>query len=80
MDALREAVDREAERTGFSGAVRVDRSDETVLAAAYGFADRGHAIPNTPTFTVVSNWLRGAWPIVRLLVDRLGGEKPTGLS
>src|SRR5690242_17189654 len=46
MDDLGTAVALEAERTGFSGALRVDRSGETVLAAAYGFADRGHEIPN----------------------------------
>mgnify|MGYP000568951213 CR=1 FL=1 len=40
-------VDEEARRTGFSGVVRVDRSGETELAAAYGFADRRHQIPNT---------------------------------
>jgi CubicO group peptidase (beta-lactamase class C family) len=36
-----------AERTGFAGVVRVDRSDEIELCAAYGFADRAHRIPNT---------------------------------
>jgi CubicO group peptidase (beta-lactamase class C family) len=47
MQSLQEAVDTAAERTGFSGVVRVDRAGETELAAAYGFADRAHGIPNT---------------------------------
>jgi CubicO group peptidase (beta-lactamase class C family) len=33
-----------AERTGFSGAVRVDREGDTVVCAAYGLADRAHRI------------------------------------
>jgi CubicO group peptidase (beta-lactamase class C family) len=36
-----------AEQTGFSGAVRVDREDEVQLAAAYGLADRAHALRNS---------------------------------
>lgn len=31
----------------FSGVIRVDRVDETVLAKAYGFAHRGHGVANT---------------------------------
>jgi CubicO group peptidase (beta-lactamase class C family) len=44
---LQDAVDREAQRTGFSGVVRLDRSGETEFAAAYGFADRAHEVLNT---------------------------------
>ena len=44
---LREAVDETAARAGFSGVVRVDRAGETVLAAAYGLADRAFGVPNT---------------------------------
>jgi CubicO group peptidase (beta-lactamase class C family) len=44
---LARAVDALAETSGFSGAVRVDRPGETVLASAYGLADRAHDIPNT---------------------------------
>jgi hypothetical protein len=40
MPGLLDAVDEAAARTGFSGVVRVDRSGETELASAYGFADR----------------------------------------
>jgi CubicO group peptidase (beta-lactamase class C family) len=47
MRALRDAVDAAAERSGFSGVVRLDRSGEIELSAAYGFADRAHEIPNT---------------------------------
>ena len=46
MTSLQDAVDEAAERTGFSGVVRVDRSGETELSAAYGFADRAHGIRN----------------------------------
>ena len=47
MSSLKDVVDEAAGRTGFSGVVRVDRSGETELAAAYGFADRRHGVPNT---------------------------------
>ena len=47
MNRLAEAVDSLAAETGFSGVVRADNGDETVLETAYGLADRAHAIPNT---------------------------------
>ena len=47
MQSLRETVDREAGRTGFSGVVRVDRDAETQVFEAYGFADRAREIRNT---------------------------------
>jgi CubicO group peptidase (beta-lactamase class C family) len=47
VQSLEQAVDEAAERTGFSGVVRVDRAGETELCAAYGFADRAHGIGNT---------------------------------
>ena len=47
MESLQVAVDEAAERTGFSGVVRVDRAGETELCAAYGYADRAHGILNT---------------------------------
>ena len=47
MPPLEQELDPIAESTGFSGVVRVDRSGEVEFARAYGFADRGHAIPNT---------------------------------
>jgi CubicO group peptidase (beta-lactamase class C family) len=47
MRSLEDAVDETAERTGFSGVVRLDRAGRTELSAAYGFADRAHGVPNT---------------------------------
>jgi CubicO group peptidase (beta-lactamase class C family) len=47
MESLEHAVDSMADRTGFSGVVRVDRSGGLELSKAYGLADRGHEIPNT---------------------------------
>jgi CubicO group peptidase (beta-lactamase class C family) len=47
MSSLQDAVSEVAERTGFSGVVRVDRAGTTELSAAYGFADRAHRIPHT---------------------------------
>jgi CubicO group peptidase (beta-lactamase class C family) len=47
VEDLPEAVDRIALETSFSGAVRIDRGDDVVLAKAYGHADRGHGITNT---------------------------------
>jgi len=46
MRSLQDAVDEAAERAGFSGVVRLDRSGETELSAAYGLADRAHGILN----------------------------------
>lgn len=47
VQSLQDAMDVTAERTGFCGVVRVDRSGETELSPAYGFADRAHRVPNT---------------------------------
>jgi CubicO group peptidase (beta-lactamase class C family) len=47
MPSLQAELDEVAERTGFSGVVRVDRAGETVAASAHGYADRAHRIPNT---------------------------------
>jgi CubicO group peptidase (beta-lactamase class C family) len=47
MQTLHMEVDALAQRTGFSGVIRIDRPDDTGFAAAYGLADRAHAIPNT---------------------------------
>ena len=47
MQPLEDALDLEADRTAFSGVVRVDRSGTVELAKAYGLADRRHGIPNT---------------------------------
>ena len=47
MQTLEDAVDALADRTRFSGVVRVEHADGIELAKPYGFADRGHRIPNT---------------------------------
>ena len=47
MQSLQESVDAAAERTGFSGVVRLDRAGTTELCTAYGFADRAHGVLNT---------------------------------
>jgi CubicO group peptidase (beta-lactamase class C family) len=47
MQSLQACVDAEAERTGFSGVVRVDRSGDTEICTAYGLADRAHGVRNT---------------------------------
>jgi len=47
MQLLEDAVDDVAERTGFSGVVRIERSGTIELAKAYGLADRAHEIRNT---------------------------------
>lgn len=47
MQRLEDAVDSLADRTRFSGVVRVERSGTVELARAYGLSDRGHQIPNT---------------------------------
>jgi CubicO group peptidase (beta-lactamase class C family) len=47
MDDLRQAVNSLAGDLGFSGVVRVDHGGETVLAEAYGLAQRAYEVPNT---------------------------------
>ncbi len=46
MEPLREAIDAEVERTGFTGVVRLDRHGEAALCEAYGHADRAHGVHN----------------------------------
>ncbi len=41
------AIDEVADETRFSGVVRVDAAGETVVAKAFGHADRAHGIANT---------------------------------
>jgi CubicO group peptidase (beta-lactamase class C family) len=62
-------VDAAAERSGFSGVVRVDRSGGMEFCAAYGLADRAHEIPNTveTVFALAS----GAKTLTALAVMRL---------
>ena len=44
MVSLEEALDECAQRTGFSGVVRIDRAGRTEVVRAYGLADRAHGI------------------------------------
>jgi CubicO group peptidase (beta-lactamase class C family) len=46
VTSIEQEVDQMATATSFSGVVRVDRGDETVVAKAYGLADRRWEIPN----------------------------------
>ncbi|MBI5088960.1 MAG: beta-lactamase family protein [Actinobacteria bacterium] len=47
MDHVGELIERTAIDSGFSGAVRIDRGDGSVIARAFGMADRRHQIANT---------------------------------
>ena len=46
MSSLEHELDALAAEKAFSGVARVDRGDETVLARAYGYANRAWEIPN----------------------------------
>jgi CubicO group peptidase (beta-lactamase class C family) len=46
---LSDQITQLAEETAFSGVLRVDREGETLIAEAFGFADRGREIPNAVT-------------------------------
>jgi CubicO group peptidase (beta-lactamase class C family) len=72
VQPLREAVDEAARRTGFSGAVRVDRAGATDLCTAYGPADRSHGIANTPqtVFAIASGAKTMTALAVMALVER----------
>ena len=72
MQSLEDAVGEVAERTGFSGVVRVDRAGETELCAAYGLADRAHGIANTVAtrFATASATKRLTAVAVMCLVER----------
>ena len=72
MRSLAEAVDETAERTGFSGVVRVDRAGRTEVAAAYGVADRAHAVPTAvDTQFAIASGSKGFTALVVLaLVER----------
>lgn len=78
MQSLQDAVDRAAERTGFSGVVRVDRSGGMELCTAYGLADRAHEIPNTveTVFAIAS----GSKTLTALAVMSLVERGTLGLS
>src|SRR4029079_2326419 len=72
MESLQDAIDGGAERTGFSGVVRLDRAGDTEICSAYGVADRAHGIPNTvqTQFATASGHKALTAPAVRSLVER----------
>jgi CubicO group peptidase (beta-lactamase class C family) len=83
MQPLRDAVDEVAERTGFSGAVRLDRAGATELVAAYGLADRSHGVPNTvDTLFATASGTKGltALVVMRLVEDGVLGLGTTARS
>jgi CubicO group peptidase (beta-lactamase class C family) len=47
MAGLEQSIDEVAAAVSFTGVVRVDRGGDTVLAKAYGFANRALEVPNT---------------------------------
>jgi CubicO group peptidase (beta-lactamase class C family) len=90
VQRLEDEVDSLADRTRFSGVVRVDRSGTLELAKAYGMADRGHHIPNTidtqfgiasgtkglTALTVVSLIEDGSLDLATTARSLLGGDLP----
>ena len=90
MEELEREVGALAESSGFSGVVRVDRGGETVLAKAYGLADRAHGIPNAvdtqfaiasgtkglTALTVVSLIEEGSLALSTTARSVLGGDLP----
>lgn len=48
LDGIAEQVDAVARRESFTGVVRVDLGDATLVSAAHGLADRAWEIPNRP--------------------------------
>ena len=65
-------LDAIAAEARFSGVVRVDRGNEVVVTKAYGFADRGHEIPNeVDTQFAIASGLKGltALAVVCLVED-----------
>ena len=78
MQSLQDAVSEAAERTGFSGVVRLDRAGATELAAAYGLADRAHGVPNTvDTLFATASGTKG---LTALVVMRLVENGALGLG
>ena len=72
VDDIVETVDRIALETAFSGAVRVDRGNDALLAKAYGYAHRGYRIANAiDTQFAIASGTKGltALAIVSLIED-----------
>ena len=72
MGTLEDAIDSIADRTRFSGVVRIDRAGNVELAKAYGLADRAHEIPNAiDTQFAIASGTKGltALAVVSLIED-----------
>jgi CubicO group peptidase (beta-lactamase class C family) len=72
MDALEPELDATAVETAFSGVVRADRADRTLIAKAYGLAHRGYEIPNeVDTRLAIASGVKGltALAVVSLVED-----------
>ncbi|HSS68029.1 MAG TPA: serine hydrolase domain-containing protein, partial [Nocardioidaceae bacterium] len=78
MTDQREAIDKIAAETSFSGVVRIDDPDGGVFARAYGLADRRHSLSNTTAtrFGLAS----GAKGFTGLVVMSLVGDGTLELS
>jgi CubicO group peptidase (beta-lactamase class C family) len=80
VTALEHEVEQVAEESRFSGVVRVDVAGETVLARAFGFADRAHEQPNTVATRIgIASGSKGftALTVVRLIeLGVLGFDTP----
>ncbi len=72
MTTLAAAVEQAVSSCGFSGVVRVDREGEEPFSAAYGLADRAHAVPFTvDTRVAVASGAKGftALTVMRLVEE-----------
>jgi CubicO group peptidase (beta-lactamase class C family) len=75
---LRQSVEGLAREHGFSGVVRVDRSDAVQFADAYGLADRAFQVANAPeTKFAIASGVKG---VTALLVMSLIEQDVVGLS
>ena len=71
-------VDEKAAETGFAGVVRLERSGVVELDAAYGLADRAHAIPMTTDTQL--GMASGSKTLTALVVMRLAEQGLLTLS
>ena len=73
MPDLGAELDRLAEKTGFSGVVRVDRGEACEFVRAYGLAHRGYVIPNAPdTLFAIASGTKGLTALTILSLVEAG--------
>ena len=73
MQSWEDAVGDEAERTGFSGVVHVEREGQAELLGAYGFADRAHGIANsTQTLFATASGTKGLTALTTMALVEQG--------